>query len=67
VTLKAYPEWGCVYHDNLLIGRHARSYDRLQDIEDPEHPKALLGQSRNAREQRLMLRFLSLGSRAQAY
>lgn len=67
VTLKAYPERVCIYHDNLLIARHARSYDRRQDIEDPEHPKALLAQRRNAREQRLMLRFLSLGAHAQAY
>jgi hypothetical protein len=67
VTLKAYPERVCVYHDNLLIARHARSYDRHQDIEDPEHPKALLAQRRNAREQRLMLRFLSLSPHAQAY
>ena len=67
VTLKAYPERVCIYHDNLLIARHARSYDRRQDIEDPEHPKALLAQRRNACEQRLMLRFLSLGAHAQAY
>ena len=67
VTLKAYPDRVCIYHDNLLIARHVRSYERHQDIEDPEHPKALLAQRHNAREQRLMLRFLSLGPHAQAY
>ncbi|MCI0152185.1 hypothetical protein KNO81_40980 [Paraburkholderia sediminicola] len=67
VTLKAWPDRVCIYHNNLLIARHVRSYDRHQDIEDPEHPKALLEQRRSAREQRLMLHFLSLGPHAQAY
>jgi hypothetical protein len=44
-----------------------RSYERRQDIEDPDHPKALLAQRRNAREQRLLVRFLSLTPQAQAY
>jgi hypothetical protein len=67
VTLKAYPDWVCVYHGEQLIARHARSYDRHQDIEDAEHPKALLAQRRSAREQRLMLRFLALSPKAAAY
>lgn len=50
-----------------LIARHSRSYDRHQDIEDPDHPKALLEQRRNAREQRLLMRFLSLSAKAQTY
>ena len=67
VTLKAYPDRVCVYHENQLIARHIRSYDHHQDIEDPDHPKALLAERRKAREQRLMMRFLSLGPKAQAY
>lgn len=67
VTLKAYPDRVCIYHQEKLIARHVRSYERRQDIEDPDHPKALLEQRRNAREQRLLLRFLSLTSKAQAY
>jgi len=67
VTLKAYPDRVCIYHQDKLIARHTRSYDRYQDIEDPDHPKALLAQRRNAREQRLLMRFLSLGPKAQAY
>jgi hypothetical protein len=67
VTLKAYPDRVCVYHGERLIARHARCYDRHQDIEDPDHPKALLAQRRSAREQRLLLRFLALTPRAQAY
>jgi hypothetical protein len=67
LTLKAYPERVCLYHEDQLIARHTRSYDRHQDIEDPEHPKALLGERRKAREQRLMTRFLRLGPKASAY
>jgi len=67
VTLKAYPDRVCVYHGERLIARHPRCYDRHRDIEDPEHPKALLAQRRSAREQRLMLRFLALTPRAQTY
>jgi hypothetical protein len=56
VTIKAYPDRLCVYHQDKLLARHARSFDRHQDIEDPDHPKALLAQRRNAREQRLLAR-----------
>lgn len=67
VTLKAYPERLCIYYQDKLIARHARSYDRHQDIEDPDHPKPLLAQRRHAREQRLLIRFLALAPKAQAY
>jgi hypothetical protein len=67
VTVKAYPDRVCIYHQDKLIARHVRSYDRRLDIEDPEHPKALLAQRRNAREQRLLMQFLSLSPHAQAY
>jgi len=67
VTVKAYPERVCIYHQDQLIARHVRCYDRHQDIEDPDHPKALIAQRANAREQRLWLRFLSLSPQAQAY
>lgn len=56
------------YHDqDQLTARHVRCYDRRQDIEDPDHPKALIAQCANAREQRLWLRFLSLSPKAQTY
>jgi hypothetical protein len=67
VTLKAYPDRVCIYREDQLIARHSRSYDRRQDIEDPDHPKALLAQRRNAREQRLLMHFLALSPKAQAY
>jgi transposase len=67
VSVKAYPDRVCIYHQEQLIARHVRSYDRHQDIEDPDHPKALLAQRRNAREQRLLQQFLSLSRHAPAY
>lgn len=67
VTVKAYPDRICIYHQERLIARHLRSFDRHQDIEDPDHPKALLEQRKSAREQRLLSQFLSLSSKAPAY
>ncbi|HVZ31924.1 MAG TPA: hypothetical protein VG963_05835, partial [Polyangiaceae bacterium] len=67
LTMKVYPERLCIYHQDTLIARHPRSYDRHQDIEDPEHPKELLAQRKSAREQRLLSQFLSLSNHAQAY
>jgi hypothetical protein len=59
LTMKAYPERLCIYHQDRLIARHVRSFDRHQDIEDPDHPKALLERRKSAREQRLLSQFLA--------
>lgn len=67
LVLKAYPDRVCIYHHDRLIARHIRSFDRHQDFEDPDHPKELLAQRKNARQQQLFLRFLSLSPRAQEY
>jgi transposase len=67
LTVKAYPDRICIYFDTQLIARHQRRYGRHEDIEDPEHAKALIAQRGRAREQRLMLRFFSLTPDAQAY
>ena len=67
LTVKAYPERLCIYHQDRLIARHLRSYDRHQDIEDPDPPKALLEQRKSAREQRLLSQFLALCAKAPAY
>ncbi len=66
-TLKAYPDRLCVYHDEQLIARHERCYDRHRDIENPDHPKALVEQRHNANAQRLLLRFLALSDKAGQY
>ena len=67
LMLKAYPDRVCIYHQDQLVARHRRCFDRHQDIEDPEHPRQLLAQRSRAREQQLMVRFLALSPRARAY
>lgn len=67
LILKAYPERVCIYHENKLISRHARCYDRHQDFEHPDHPRELLQQRRHAREQKLLSRFITLSPIAQQY
>jgi hypothetical protein len=67
VTLKVYPDRICIYHADQLIARHDRCYDRHLDKEDPNHPKVLVEQRRNANEQRLLLRFLTLSPKAHEY
>ena len=57
----------CIYERDQLVARHARSMDRHQDIEDPEHARQLVVQRKSAREQRLLVQFLALSPRAQAY
>ena len=67
LTLKLYPDCLCFYHQDKLIARHVRRYDRHQDIEDPDHPRALLQQRRRAADQRLLIRFLALTPKAEAF
>jgi transposase len=67
LSMKVYPDRLCLYHEHTLIASHPRSYDRNQDIENPDHPRALLQQRRKAREQRLLMRFLTLSPKAETY
>jgi len=67
LSLKAYPDRICIYHNSDLIAQHPRSYDRNQDFEHPDHPRALLAQRRAAREQHLLMRFLTISPKAEAY
>jgi len=67
LVLKVYQDRLCIYHQQRLIARHPRCYDRHRDIEDPDHPKALLAQRRNARAQKILGRFLALSPQAEAY
>lgn len=68
LALKAYPDRICIYHNSsTLIAQHPRRYDRNQDFEHPDHPRALLAQRRAAKEQRLLMRFLTLSPKAEAY
>lgn len=67
LTLKLYPDCLCIYHQDKLIARHVRCYDRHRDIEDPDHPRALLAQRRRASDQKLLLRLLNLTPKAEAF
>ena len=67
LTVKLYPDRICFYHDNNLVARHVRSYDRRCDFENPDHPKALLQQRKKAKDQKIFMRFLSLSDKAQQY
>jgi transposase len=67
LTVKTSPDRICIYCENALVARHARSYDRNLDFEDPDHPKELLAQRKKARHQKIFLRFLGLSERAEQY
>jgi transposase len=67
LTLKAHADRVCIYDGEQLIASHPRSMDRHKDIEDPDHERQLMAQRKTAREQRLMVNFLALSPRAQAY
>jgi len=67
LTLKTYPERLCIYREDKLIARHERIYGRGEDIEDPDHPKALLAQRKKARDQKIFMRFLALTPKADLY
>ena len=60
LTMKAYPDRLCFYHEEKLIARHSRSFERNRDFEDSDHPKELIAQRKKARDQTLLRRFLAL-------
>ena len=49
VIVKLYPDRICIYHEDKLVARHVRSYDRRKDYEHPDHPRILLEQRKKAR------------------
>lgn len=67
LALKTYPDRLCIYYHEKLIALHVRSYDRRQDIENPDHPKELIAQRKKARDQKIFMRFLMLSPKAQEY
>ena len=60
LTMKAYPDHLCFYHEESLVARHSRSYERGRDFEDPDHPRELVAQRKKARDQHLFQRFLAM-------
>jgi hypothetical protein len=67
LILKIYPDRLCIYHQEKLIARHIRSFERHKDFEDPDHPKELLAQRRRSEEQKLFQRFIALSPKAGDY
>ena len=67
LSLKLYPEQLLIYHQEKLIATHVRSYDRHQDIRNPDHLQDLLTQRQKARNQHLLLAFLQLSPQAELY
>ena len=67
LSLKVYPDHLCVYHQEKLIARHPRCYDRRQDFENPDHPRELLLQRRNAQAQKLLMRLLAMTPKAEVF
>ena len=67
LTLKAFAERLCIYHDQQLIATHTRSYDRHRDFEHPDHVKELLQQRTKARNAKLLSSFYALCPRAEEY
>jgi hypothetical protein len=67
LTLKAWADRVCIYAQGELVAHHVRSMQRHKDFELPEHAQQLVVQRRSAREQRLLVQFLALSPRAQAY
>ena len=67
LTLKIYPDKLLLFHNEKLIATHARCYDRRQNISNPDHTKELLVQRKQARDQTLLLAFLSLCPEAELY
>ena len=67
LVLKLYPERLCLYEGEKLVAEHLRSYERGQDIENPEHAQPLLERKRRADEQHLLKRFLALSPQAETY
>ena len=67
LTLKAWADRVCLYAQGELVARHERSMQRNKDFEHPEHAQQLVAQRHSAREQRLLVQFLALSPRAQAY
>jgi transposase len=67
LTLKLYPEQLLLFHHENLIATHPRSYDRRRRVSNPDHTKELVVQRKKAREQTLLLAFLTLSSHAEPY
>jgi len=67
LTLKIFAERLCVYHEDKLVAKHTRCYDRHQDFEDPDHVKELLERRRKGRDAKVLMSFHALSPHAEQY
>jgi len=67
LTLKRFADRLLVCDRDKLVAEHVRRYDRNQDYELPDHVAPLLLHRKQAREQKLLLRFLALSPKAHEY
>lgn len=67
LTLKVYPDRLCFFYREKLITTHARSFERRQDVRNPDHERELVAQRIRARQQTLLAAFLNLTPQAQLY
>lgn len=67
LTLQLASERLRLFDGQTLVAEHVRSFDRHRDYEQPDHVQGLLDERRQARHQRLFLRFLALAPEAAAY
>jgi hypothetical protein len=67
LTLKLYSDRLRLFGGEQLVAEHLRSFDRHQDIEQPDHAAGLIQDRHQARHQKLLLQFLRLCPQAQAY
>lgn len=56
-----------LFDGQTLVAEHLRSFDRHRDYENPDHVRTLLDERRQARHQRIFLRFLALSPQATSY
>ena len=67
LTLKLDADRLRLFDGGKLVAEHVRSFDRKQDVKDPDHEQILLVGREQARHQKILLRFLTLCPQAQAY
>jgi transposase len=67
LTLKLEPQRLYLFHHEKLVATHVRSYDRRQNVTDPDHQKELVAQRQRSRQQTLLVTFLGLTPQAEVY
>lgn len=67
LTLKLYADRLRLFSGERFVAEHRRSYEKRQDLEQPDHVQTLLHERSEARHQKLLLTFLGLSAHAPAY